>query len=70
MIKGVWEVRKCIELHSAFQNYTTIIFSMEIHTNNCIVLIKLDLKNMRVEDQKLKIKLEWPYGRFTFCMKE
>ena len=31
-------VLKCIELHSAFQNYTTDI-STEIHANNCIVLI-------------------------------
>ena len=32
-------VKLCIELCSAFQNYTTVIFSTEIHANNCVVVI-------------------------------
>ena len=28
--EGVWEVRECTELGSAFQNYTRVIFSMEV----------------------------------------
>ena len=32
-------VRECIELCSAFQNYTTVISSMETHANKCVVLI-------------------------------
>ena len=34
-----WEVCEYIQLCSAFQNYTTVIFSMEIHANNCVVVI-------------------------------
>ena len=34
-MKGVLEVRECIELRSTFQNYTTIISSTEIYANNC-----------------------------------
>ena len=39
VMKGVLEVCECIELCSAFQNYTTVISSTEIHTNKCVVLI-------------------------------
>ena len=42
VMKGVLEVCECIELRSAFQNYTTVISSTEIHTNKCIVLINLN----------------------------
>ena len=41
-MKGVWEVCKCIELRSAFQNYTTVISSMEIHANDCVSPHKLN----------------------------
>ena len=40
-MKGVLEVRERIELRSAYQNYTKVITSTEIHTNNCVVLINL-----------------------------
>ena len=30
---------ECIELHSTFHNYTTVISSTEINANNCVVLI-------------------------------
>ena len=36
VMKCVSEVRECIELRSAFQNYTTVISSTEIHANNCV----------------------------------
>ena len=45
-MKGVWEVH----------NYTTVISSMEIHANNCIVLNHE--KQTQLEDQKLNINLE------------
>ena len=52
-----------IELHCAFQNYITVISSKEIHTNNSVVFINWIMKKQtRVEDQKLKINLEWPNG--------
>ena len=35
-MKGLYNVRECIELRSAFQNYTTGVSSMEIPTNNCM----------------------------------
>ena len=38
-VEWFWEVHECTELHSVFQNYTTVISSTEIHTNNCVVLI-------------------------------
>ena len=34
-MKGVSEDCECIELRSTFQNYTTVISSMEISANNC-----------------------------------
>ena len=33
VMDSVWEVRECIALHSAFQNYTTVIFSTELFTH-------------------------------------
>ena len=51
-MKGVWEVWECIELCSAFQYYTTTFSSTEIHANNLN-------HETQVEDQKLKINLEW-----------
>ena len=54
-MKGVWEVCEWIELCSAFQNYTIVTSSTEIHAN------KLNHEEQtRVEDQKLKINLVWP----------
>ena len=40
-------VRECTELRSTFQNYTTVISSMEIYANNCIVLINGMMKIRR-----------------------
>ena len=47
-MKGVSEVCECLEFHSDFLNYTTVISSTEIHANNC-------------SPHKLnQINLEWP----------
>ena len=39
VVEDVCELRKCIEHRSTFQNYTIVTSSMEVHTNNCTVLI-------------------------------
>ena len=54
-MKGVWEVHECIKLRSAFQDYTTVISSIEIHANNCVSPRKLNHEKHAAEDQKLKI---------------
>ena len=38
VVEGVCELRECIEHRSAFQN-PIVTSSMEVHTNNCTVLI-------------------------------
>ena len=59
-MKGVWEVCECIEPRSTFQNYTTVISSMEIYANNCIVLINGMMKSDADGGQGTKDYLEWP----------
>ena len=62
-MKGVSEVRECIELRSAFQNYTTFISS----TKKVRSPHKLNhRKQMQEVDQKLKINLEWPKSHYNF----
>ena len=55
-MKGVWVVRECIELFVAFQNYTTLIYSTKIHTNNCVVLINWIMEKQTKAEDHAEIK--------------
>ena len=64
MVVAVEGDKRCLQglqMHSTwfgFQNYITVIFSTEIHANNCAVLLNWIMKKqMQAEDQKLKSSL-------------
>ena len=63
-MKGVWEVRESAQNSVPLFRTTRVFFSTEVTVYSVVLINWIMKKQTRVEDQKLKINLEWPYYNY------